>query len=87
MNTIKYNQLNSYFLNNDLARETAKTVFGNKQPSVYQTGFYSSPSWNWGYVIGIVGVQDDSGTKWYEVATRFGEVMAARWINIPKVSL
>lgn len=30
--------------------------YNNSTMASYRTGFYSSPSWNWGYIIGIVGV-------------------------------
>lgn len=96
MNTITYRDLKNWFLNNDEAKVNAKKYFGDNQPEIYRTGFYSSPSWNWGYQIGIVGVnvsyeetQADpsaaSGTKWFEVVTQFGQVKAARAIYLPQV--
>ena len=77
MNTIKYRDLQNLYLNNKDARALAKEIFGDRQPSIYQTGFYSSPSWNWGYQIGLVREADN---KIYEVVTRFGCVEAARKI-------
>lgn len=79
MNTISYKELKDYYTNNDEAKQLAKDVFGDKQPSTYQTGFYSAPSWNWAYRIGLVQV----GGQTYEVVTQFGEVVAARYANIP----
>ena len=56
MNTIKYQDLKKWYLENKTAKENAKKYFENNQPSIFRTGFYSSPNWNWGYEIGIVGV-------------------------------
>lgn len=95
MNTIKYADLKKWYLENDTARENAKKYFGDKQPNIHQTGFYSAPSWSWGYKIGLVGVRgngsDDNGiqsdtTKWFEVVTQSGEVKAALTIVLPEVS-
>jgi hypothetical protein len=94
MNTISYKELKDWYLNDEDAKANAKKYFGNKQPSIYETGFYSAPSWNWGYRLGLVGVNgtgsdhDGNGiqsgtTKVFEVVTQFGEVKAARLINIP----
>lgn len=74
MNTIKYKDLKQWFTQNEDAKALAKKVFNDIQPNIYRTGFYSSPSWNWGYIIGITKVD---GTI-YEVVTQFGVVKAAR---------
>lgn len=82
MNTISYRDLKAWYLNNDTALQNADIYFkGKRQPSIYTTGFYSSPSWNWGYYLGIVG----SNGKWFEVVTQFGEVKAAREVFLPKM--
>lgn len=52
----------------------------NFQPNIFQTGFYSAPSWNWGYVFGIVTI----GGTVYEVMTRFGSLEGGREIYMPK---
>ncbi len=62
MNTLSYKELKDWYINNDQAKANAKEYFGDSQPSVHDIGFYSSPSWNWGYRIGIVGV-NGSGSK------------------------
>ena len=79
MNTIKYSDLKQWFIQNEQAKKLAKDIFGDKQPRVFQTGFYSALSWNWGYIIGIA--KDDAG-EIYEVVTQFGAVKAARMINL-----
>ena len=79
MNTISYKNLKNYHLENEEAKENAKKYFGDKQPNIYRTGFYSAPSWNWGYQIGIVGTDG----KWFEVVTQFGQVKSAREIYLP----
>jgi hypothetical protein len=56
MNTISYKELKDWYLNNEDAKANAKKYFGDNQPSLHETGFYSAPSWNWGYKLGIVGV-------------------------------
>lgn len=78
-NTISYKELKDWYINNENAVQLADMVFGDKQPSIYRTGFYSSPSWNWGYLIGLVKTDGIV----YEVVTQFGEVKAARVANIP----
>ena len=90
MNTVSYKELKDCYLNNETARENAKKYFGMNQPTIHETGFYSAPSWNWAYRIGIVGVGGtgengiQSGTiKWFEVVTQFGEVKAAIEIYLP----
>lgn len=90
MNTIKYKDLKQWYLDNETAKENAKKYFGKNQPTVFRTGFYSAPSWNWGYIIGIVGVNGtgengiQSGTtKYFEVVTQFGEVKSAYEIALP----
>jgi hypothetical protein len=92
MNTIKYKDLNNWYLS-DERKKLAKEVFGNKQPNIFRTGFYSAPSWNWGYEIGIVGVNEidynglqEETTKYYEVVTQFGEVVGAIEINLPTLT-
>jgi hypothetical protein len=82
MNTISYKDLKQQYLNNETCREYAKKYFGNNQPNIFVTGFYSSNTWNWGYMIGIVGV-GKTKTDWFEVVTQFGEVVSARPINLP----
>lgn len=87
MNTISYRDLKSKHLDNPLAKANAKEYFGDRQPSIYRTGFYSSPSWNWGYTIGIVGVEFKRGggqkdVRWFEVVTQFGAVKSARTIYL-----
>lgn len=79
MNTISYKELKQWYTQNDDAKTLAKEVFGGKQPNIYSTGFYSAPSWNWGYRIGLVQV----GEQTYEVVTQFGSVVAARLAYIP----
>lgn len=90
MNTISYKELKNWYLNNQEAIDNAKQYFGDNQPSIHQTGFYSSPSWNWGYRIGIVGVTGKgikSGeTIWFEVVTQFGSVVAAHNVILPEVT-
>lgn len=90
MNTISYKDLKAFYLDNEKAQQTAREVFGKTQPSVYQTGFYSAPSWNWGYIIGITSVQrilsNTQIVKYYEVVTQFGEVKGAREIYIPIIN-
>lgn len=95
MNTTSYKELKDWYLNSESAKADAKKYFDNVQPSIHGTGFYSAPSWNWGYHIGIVGVNGSgsdggngiqSGTiKWFEVVTQFGLVVAAREINLPTI--
>lgn len=80
MNTLKYKDLKAWYLDNETATENAKKYFGKNQPSIHRTGFYSAPSWNWGYEIGITGVAG----KWFEVVTQFGGVVAAVEINLPQ---
>lgn len=77
------------FINDIDAQHTAKEYFGQHQPHIWQTGYYSAPSWNWSYQIGITNINGtgentiQSGTRQYfEVVTQFGEVVAARKINI-----
>lgn len=82
MNTISYRDLKDYYLNNEDAVENAKKYFGKHQPNIYSTGFYSAPSWNWGYRIGITCVHQDDQTLYFDVVTQFGEVKAARKINL-----
>lgn len=82
MNTIKYADLKAWYLNNDTAKQNAMDYFtGKPQPSIYQTGFYSAPSWNWGYIIGIA----KANGKLFEVVTQFGHVTAAREIHLTEV--
>lgn len=81
MNTITYKKLREYYTQNEGAKATAKAVFGDKQPSIYRTGFYSAPSWNWGYQIGLVTANGVT----YDVVTQFGAVVAAHSVNIPEV--
>lgn len=83
MNTINYKDLKNWYLDNTDARENAKKYFGDKQPSIYNTGFYSAPSWNWGYNLGIAGVNSEGEIKYFEVVTQFGGVKAARRIHVP----
>lgn len=85
VNTISYNELKQRYTNNKEAKELAKEIFGDRQPSTHQIGFYSSPSWNWSYIIGICGVTTSEGTQWYEVVTQFGAVVAARIIHLPTI--
>lgn len=49
------------------------------QPSIFATGYYSAPSWNWAYNFGIVKL----GGKTYEVMTQFGSIAGGREIYIP----
>ncbi len=76
MNSLKYKELRTWFLDNEEAKKLAKEVFGDCQPSIYQTGFYSSPSWNWGYIIGIA--KDNLSGDIYEVVAQFGQIKDAR---------
>jgi len=70
-------ELNS-FINNKDNQATAKEVFGDKQPSIIQTGWYSAPSWNWSYQVGFCDVMVNSELQIFEVVTQFGSVEAAR---------
>lgn len=81
MNTISYKELKDYYTQNGDAKALAKEVFGDKQPNIYRTGFYSAPSWNWGYLIGLVTVKGQV----YEVVTQFGSVVAARKEYLPEL--
>lgn len=93
MNTIKYKDLKDWYLNNRAAVANAAKYFGDKQPLIHRTGFYSAPSWNWGYVMGIVGVSGtgnaggngiQSGTvKYFEVVIQSGQIKAAREFHLP----
>ena len=91
MNTITYKELKNRYLNDDTAKANVNIYFTgkNEQPSIHRTGFYSAPSWNWAYLIGIVTVQTTMDgepiEKTFEVVTQFGQVKAARLIHIPKV--
>lgn len=91
MNTIAYKDLKQWYLNNENAKNNAKTYFigKNEQPSFHQTGFYSAPSWNWGYQIGIVNIRytenGNRSTHTFEIVTQFGSVVAAREIVVPTV--
>ncbi len=87
MNTINYKTLKAQFLDNEDAKANARTYFGTRQPSTYATGFYSSPSWNWGYCMGIVGIVLEDEIKWFEVVTQFGEVVAARSAYLPTYAM
>jgi len=62
------------FLNSEENKKTAREVFGDVQPYVIQTGWYSSPSWNWSYLVGIA----KRGGEVYRVVTAFGQVEAAQ---------
>ena len=53
---------------------------GMVQPSIFATGYYSAPSWNWSYNFGIVKL----GGKFYEVMTQFGSIKGGREIYIPQ---
>lgn len=81
MNTLTYKEIKDWYLNDEESKENAKKYFGDKQPSIHEIGFYSAPSWNWGYRIGIVKTKG----KYFEVVTQFGAVVSARLINIPKM--
>lgn len=48
------------------------------QPYMFTTGYYSAPSWNWGYVFGIVKI----GKAYYELMTQFGCIVGGREIYI-----
>lgn len=86
MNTISYRDLKAWYTENADAKALAAEVFGDRQPSNYSIGFYSAPSWNWAYQIGLVNVQDADGTiNTYEVVTQFGGVVAARRAFIPTI--
>ena len=92
MNTIRYKELKQWYLEDGIAKENAKKYFDNIQPRIFQTGFYSAPSWNWGYELGIVGVDgtgengiQSGNTKWFEVVTQFGQVKSAREVYIPTI--
>lgn len=80
MNTISYKDLKRMYLDNDTAIQNKDIYFAGKpQPSIHDTGFYSSPSWSWGYRLGLV----ITNGKTFEVVTQSGEVVAARLVNIP----
>lgn len=80
MNTITYQDLKRWYLNNEDAVANAKKYFGKLQPSMLETGFYSAASWNWGYRIGLVTIKR-VGT--FECVTAFGVVEAARRVHLP----
>lgn len=80
-NTISYKELKDWYLHDENAIQLADMLFGDKQPNIYRTGFYSAPSWNWAYLIGLVKVGDTV----YEVVTQFGTVKAARVAYIPEM--
>lgn len=84
MNTITYKELQILYLS-DSSIKNAKKYFKDIQPDIYATGFYSSPSWNWGYIIGIVGVKNEDTIQYFEVVTQFGQVVGAREINLPTI--
>lgn len=88
MNTISHNELRACYLDNDEAKANAKKYFGDKQPSIHETGWYHPSGANWAYKLGIVGVHDNAYTpdiKWFEVVTQFGVVKAAREIGLPTI--
>lgn len=77
MNTISRKELNELYLNNEGGIANAKKYFGNRQPSIYRTGRYSSPSWDWVYEIGITTIKTDTDLLYFEVVTQFGRVVSA----------
>lgn len=85
MNTIKYGELKNWFLEDKTARKNAKQYFGDKQPSIFHTGFYSAPSWNWGYEIGIVGVPGSGSNYKTEEGLIYGNGIQSgvtRWFEV-----
>jgi hypothetical protein len=66
------------FLNYKPNQETAKCYFSTHQPHIWSTGWYSAPSWNWAYNVGITHVDG----QYFEVVTAFGQVEAARKISL-----
>lgn len=62
---------------NKLMTSTKRSEF---QPSMFVTGYYSAPSWNWAYQFGIVKI----GKNYYELMTQFGGVVGGREIYIDK---
>jgi len=47
------------FVDNKDYIDNAKLYFGNHQPTIFQTGWYSAPSWNWSYIVGIAGIKGE----------------------------
>ena len=77
------------FINDKELQQNAKTYFPDHQPHIFQTGYYSAPSWNWSYQVGITSIartkqdaKDFGDVQYFEVVTQFGEVKAARKINL-----
>lgn len=77
------------FIDDKEFKDNAQAYFGDHQPHIWQTGYYSAPGWNWAYQVGITCINDYfddrsvSGRQYFEVVTQFGEVKAARKINLP----
>ena len=82
-NTITYQDLKSYYLENPTALENAKKYFGDEQPNYHVIGYYHPSGANWNYQLGIVGIAWGDQSKFFEIVTQFGQVKAARQINIP----
>lgn len=53
------------------------------QPSIYRTAYYSAPSWNWAYEIGLATID---GVV-YELLTQFGSIKGGREIYMPTYRL
>jgi hypothetical protein len=80
----KLNRKDLYlFLDNKENKATAKEVFGDHQPSIIKTGWYSAPSWNWSYSYGITQQEG----KTYFVVTGFGQVEAAREFDLSRYDI
>lgn len=58
--------------------DDAIKAFAGHQPSGIEIAYYAPPQANWSYRIVITAV----GGEFYEVVTRFGEVMGGRKINL-----
>lgn len=90
MGNISYRELKVWFIENEEAKQLAKDVFGDKQPSILETDSYHPSGANWSYRIGLVQVKRTETNKIfedavYEVVTQFGVVKAARRVHLPEM--
>jgi len=53
------------------------------QPRIERVAYYSAPSWNWAYEIGIAEIDG----VLYELLTQFGSVKGGRQLWLPKYKL
>jgi hypothetical protein len=61
----------------------SELIKNGAQPTLTMIGYYSAPSWNWAYQIGIVRI----GTEFYELLTQFGQVKGGREIYMPSYDI